>query len=163
MPAPAGDSDPSSASSRARRSARPDGPTAAASRSSRSWLADRLTIAIGVFRDELDAFVGPRLDPRVGAHADGHVQRLRAGMEEIDRPDVDRAARQVDAGGRGRRDSHGAIIIPGVIMPLASRRDIGQLSDRQYSGQDRSRRVSIARARVRSRRGHSLRPQHRGA
>jgi hypothetical protein len=46
----------------------------------------------------------------VRAQADRGVQRRRALVEEIKRPDVDGAAGQVDSSGRGRSDTHGAII-----------------------------------------------------
>jgi hypothetical protein len=45
----------------------------------------------------------------VGAEANGDVQRLRAGMEEKEWPDVDGAARQVDARRRGRENTHGQL------------------------------------------------------
>ena len=66
---------------------------------------------IGVFRQQLDPLVGPRLDPGPGAEADGGVERLSAGMKEIERPDVDGAAGQINSCGSGRRDAHDAIII----------------------------------------------------
>ena len=49
------------------------------------------------------------LDLHVGAKTDRSVQCRRAVMEQIERPDVDRAASQVDAG-RGRRGKHARII-----------------------------------------------------
>ena len=42
----------------------------------------------------------------VRAQADRRVQRRRAVVEQIERPDVDRAAGQIDAGRRRRNDSH---------------------------------------------------------
>ena len=59
--------------------------------------------AIPVERSQLDGAVGPRLDLDVRAQADRGVQGHRAVMEQVQRPDVDRAAGQVDAGG-GRAD-----------------------------------------------------------
>ncbi len=47
-----------------------------------------------------------RLDLGVRAQADGGVERRRAVVKEVERPDVDRAAGQVDAGRRGRDDVH---------------------------------------------------------
>ena len=48
--------------------------------------------------------VGARLDPGVRAEADGGVERRRAVVEQIERPDVDGAAGQIDAGrSRSRR------------------------------------------------------------
>ena len=41
-----------------------------------------------------------------GAHADRGVDRLGAGVEEIEGPDVDRAAREIDSGRRGGLDAH---------------------------------------------------------
>ena len=62
-----------------------------------------VTIAIGVDRPQLDvAAVGSRLDLGVRAQADRRVQRRGAVVEEIERPDVDGAAREIDAGRRGR-------------------------------------------------------------
>jgi hypothetical protein len=81
----------------------------------------------GVFGDQRDLFVVSRFDARVGSQADRRVQRLRAGVKEIEWPDVDGAASQIDSRGRGRGESHDAIIIPRRLMPLATRRDIGQL------------------------------------
>jgi hypothetical protein len=62
--------------------------------------------AIGVDRSELDTPVRSRFQLRVGAQADRHVHRRRAVVEEIQRPDVNGAARQIDAGRRRRHDSH---------------------------------------------------------
>ena len=53
--------------------------------------------AAGILRDELDPIVRPRVNLRVGAQTDGGVERLRAVMKEIERPDVDGAAGEVDS------------------------------------------------------------------
>ena len=53
--------------------------------------------AAGVFGDELDAIVGPPFNPRVGAQADGDMQRLGPGVKEVQRPDVDGAACQINS------------------------------------------------------------------
>jgi hypothetical protein len=50
--------------------------------------------------DQLDLSVGAIVDVSKGAHADRRIQRHGAFVEEIKRPDVDRAAGQVDARGR---------------------------------------------------------------
>ena len=83
-------------------------------------------LLVGVFRHQLDALVGPRLDPGARPEADRRVERLRAGVKEIERPDVDGAAGQIDSCRSRRRDTHDAIIILEAAMPLATRRDIGQ-------------------------------------
>ena len=56
------------------------------------------------------AAVRARFDLDVRAQADRRVQRRRAVVEEIQRPDVDGAAGQIDACRRGRRELHVAII-----------------------------------------------------
>ena len=40
---------------------------------------------------------GRALDPGVRAQADRRIQRLRAGVKEIERPDVDGAAGQINS------------------------------------------------------------------
>ena len=45
---------------------------------------------------QLDAVIRPLLDPGTGPEADGGIERLRAGMKEIERPDVDGSAGQID-------------------------------------------------------------------
>lgn len=62
----------------------------------------------------------------------GRIQRLRTMMEEIKRPDVDGAAREIDARRRRRSNTHIEIII--VWMALATRRDIGQLLIGSFKG-----------------------------
>ncbi len=54
-------------------------------------------------------------------------------MEEIERPDVDCAAGQIDASGCRRGNSHAAIIIL-ASMALATRRDIGQFLIGSFNG-----------------------------
>jgi hypothetical protein len=66
--------------------------------------------ALRVFGSNHDPMIGAGVDASAGAKADGGVDRLRAGMEEIQRPDVDRAARQVDARRRRGLDMHAGII-----------------------------------------------------
>ena len=58
----------------------------------------------GVLGADDDARVGRGSIRARGAQADRGVERLRAGMEEVERPDVDRAARQIDARRRRRLD-----------------------------------------------------------
>src|SRR5688500_5298334 len=81
---------------------------------------------IGVFRHQLDALVGPRFDPDVRPQADRRVERLRAVVEEIQRPDVDGATSQIDSCRRRRRERHAGNYNSRSTMPLATRRDIGQ-------------------------------------
>ena len=64
----------------------------------------------GVERLDGDPRVGSRLDLRARAKADRGVERLRAGMKEIERPDVDGASGQIDARRCGRPDDHARII-----------------------------------------------------
>src|SRR6185436_6163544 len=66
--------------------------------------------AIGVDRAQLDAAGRPRRQLDVGAQADGGVQGRGTFVEQIQGPDVDGAARQIDAGRRGSSEAHGAII-----------------------------------------------------
>ena len=67
--------------------------------------------APGVLGDDFDVSSsrGSRRD--MGAEADGGVQRLRAVVKEIERPDIDGAAGQIDARRRRSRNSHAHIII----------------------------------------------------
>ena len=57
----------------------------------------------GVVGDDRDAPIGARRIVQRRAQADRGVERLRALVEEIERPDVERAAREIDA--RGRRST----------------------------------------------------------
>src|SRR5438445_13665096 len=70
----------------------------------------RAQLTVRVDRSQLDAAVGARLDLDVRAQVDGGVQRRRAVVEQMQGPDVDGAAGQVDAGRRGGLDSHERII-----------------------------------------------------
>ena len=91
-------------------------------------------LARRVFGDEGHALVRAALEPDVGAKADGGVQRLCAGVEKVERPDVDGAAGEINPCRRRRRDVHGAIIILQNHMPLTTRRDIGQLLIGSFPG-----------------------------
>ena len=66
----------------------------------RQLIERQVFLLVGVLRDELDALVGPRLDPRARPQADRRVERLRAGMKQVKGPDVDGAAGQINSGGR---------------------------------------------------------------
>jgi hypothetical protein len=77
--------------------------------------------AIGVDRAQLDASIRSWLELRVRAQADRRVDRRRAVVKEIERPDVDGAARQIDAGRRRRNDAHTGIIRipnPDSLIPI---------------------------------------------
>ena len=50
-----------------------------------------------------------RIELDVRAEADGRVQRLRAIVKEIERPDVDGAAGEIDSCRCGRSDVHGTL------------------------------------------------------
>jgi len=64
--------------------------------------ADR---AIGIERSQLDRAVVARGDLGVRAQADRRVQRRRAFVEEVQRPDVDGAAGKIDACRSGGDDA----------------------------------------------------------
>ena len=69
------------------------------------------------------------------AEADGGVERLRASVKEIERPDVDRAAGEIDSCRCGRSDVHGTIIIfSGVLHAPDDAREIGQLLIGSFPG-----------------------------
>ena len=122
------------------------------------------------------------LDLGVRAQADGGVERGRAGVKQVEGPDVDGAAGQVDAGRRGRDDAHGGII-PGRSRPRAGRpvrwcptveswtrmspgslrREIGQLLIAGFDGPQLPGRAEGARPRVRPGRRHPVRAQRRRA
>ena len=113
MPAPTGDSD------RVRTST----PRAPKCRTSRATSGRRSTPSAsglggldalaGVVRDERDAVVAARRQRAVRAQADRRVDRLRAIVKEIERPDVVRAAREIDPRRRGGVDAHARIIMAG--------------------------------------------------
>ena len=63
--------------------------------------AGRDDLLAGVDRSELNPAVSPGLDLDVRAEADGGVDRAGALVKEVERPDVDRAAREVEAGRGG--------------------------------------------------------------
>src|SRR2546425_2365112 len=67
--------------------------------------------AFRVLGTDDDALVAARFDARTGAEADGRVERLRAGMEQIQGPDVDGPTCQVDARWRRGVDVHSGIIV----------------------------------------------------
>ena len=85
------------------------GAAARSARDSSDQCAAR-TWRFGVDRTQLDRAVGRAARRDVRAQADGGVQRRRAVVKEIERPDVDGAAGQIDAGGRRRRRcTHGEL------------------------------------------------------
>ena len=88
----------------------------------------------GVLGNNLDLIAGSGLEARVGADANRGVQRLRAVVEQIQRPDVDGAARQIDPRRRRSSNTHAHIIILRTIMPLTSTREIGQLLIGSFPG-----------------------------
>jgi hypothetical protein len=66
-----------------------------------SQLIERqIFLFIGVFRHQLDAVVRPCFDPCARAQRDSGIQGLRAGVKEIERPDVDGSSGQINSGGR---------------------------------------------------------------
>ena len=91
---------------------------------------------------EHDAVVGPALDQRVRAQADRDVDRLSVGMEEIERPDVEGAARQIDASRRGSRYAHHGIIEPAAHVSFSARPSCTQSAT---NDQHRHRRSDVSR------------------
>ena len=77
---------------------------------------------IGVDRSKLDCAVLAGRDLHVRPQADRGVQRRRAVVKEVERPDVDGAAGQIDAGGSGRSQAHAVIIAISARTPNAERR-----------------------------------------
>ena len=66
--------------------------------------AGRGHLLAGVDRSEFDPAVRAGLDLDVSAKADGGVDRARAVVKQIERPDVDRASGEIDTCGRGGPD-----------------------------------------------------------
>src|ERR1044072_9090206 len=66
----------------------------------------RLKRGFSIARLEHDASIVDRLDPNASIKRKGKVNGGGAGMEQIKRPDVDRAARQVDSGRCSGFDDH---------------------------------------------------------
>lgn len=62
--------------------------------------------AAGVAIDENDAAVGAGFEQAAGQAGDGQVERERAGMKQVERPDVECAAGQVNPSGSGSVQSH---------------------------------------------------------
>ena len=79
-----------------------------------------------------------------GAQADRRVQGLRAGVKEIERPDVDGAAGEIDAGRRrsrrwiARGDLYKSERVINCLVPSSLRREIGQLLIGSLPGDRRS-------------------------
>src|SRR5688572_2474987 len=63
-----------------------------------------------------DPVVISRRDSGARTEADRRVNRLRARVKEIERPDVERASREIDAGGSGGLDRHPRIIGLALII-----------------------------------------------
>ena len=55
---------------------------------------------------ERDGAIVARFDVRVGAEADGRIQRERAIVKQVERPDVDGATRKIDPRRSGGNDPH---------------------------------------------------------
>ncbi len=75
------------------------GKTKAARRAQRVKAGEKLFLP-GVERAHVDALSLERSDPARGLNVEGKIQGQRAGMEKIERPQVDGAARQIGAAGR---------------------------------------------------------------
>ena len=94
----------------------------------------------------------------VRPQADRGVDRLRAGMEEIQRPDVDGAAGEIDARRRRGRHGHGGIIMLHATMPSAASPSPRSAADRQLPRPHDLRGAAGAGPRVRPRRRRSSSP-----
>ena len=72
----------------------------------------------------------------VRPQADGGVERLRAVVEQVERPDVEGAAGQIDARRRGRFDVHASIIMAWTyhVAALTSAVTLGQLPIVGFAG-----------------------------
>ena len=71
-----------------------------------------------IARFEHDAAVIARFDLAMSAQRSGEIYGRRAGMKEIKRPDVDRAAGKIDAGWCGRFNKHQFISGPFELCRL---------------------------------------------
>jgi hypothetical protein len=76
----------------------------------------------GILGDDDEAAVGPRAQVAAGAQADRRVQRLRAFVEEVERPDVERAAGEIDPCRRRGVDVHGKSYIGDCRLQIADSR-----------------------------------------
>ena len=99
----------------AARAEMPDQPGDAAAADRRRARRDRAasTLLAGVVGDEHDAVVAARGQRAVRAQAERRVDRLRAFVKEVERPDVERAAGEIDPRRRGGVDAHARIIMAG--------------------------------------------------
>src|SRR5674536_87214 len=68
-----------------------------------------LDLSPGVDGVDPDTAIVARVDLGAGQQADRDVQRLRAVVEQVERPDVHGAAGEVDAGRSGRFDVHDSL------------------------------------------------------
>ena len=75
----------------------------------------RADLPAAVHRAEDDAAVGARFDVGVSAQADRRIQRGCALVKNVERPDIDRAAREIDARRRRGDESHAGIIEVGSL------------------------------------------------
>src|SRR5512140_2210134 len=63
-----------------------------------------IVFAPGIERSQAYAAAGERPEGAAGQNTDGKVHRDRAGMKEVERPDIHGAARQIDPAGGMRGD-----------------------------------------------------------
>src|SRR5262249_47700613 len=107
----------------------------------------RFDALAGILGDEHQPPIRSRPQVAARAQADRGVERLRSFVKEVQRPDVERAAREIDARRRGCVDVHGEIIpCPPVgdrqsarmrHMSLRDlRRHVGQLAIAGFAGTD---------------------------
>ncbi|PYR89271.1 MAG: hypothetical protein DMF84_25065 [Acidobacteria bacterium] len=59
-----------------------------------------------IFRHDHEPSIVARRDRAVRAQADRGIQRLRAVVKQVERPDIERAARKIDPRRRGSFDAH---------------------------------------------------------
>ena len=64
----------------------------------------KIVFASGIERSQAYPAAGERLEGATGQNADRKVHGDRAGMKEVQRPDIHGAARQIDPAGRMRGD-----------------------------------------------------------
>jgi beta-N-acetylhexosaminidase len=83
--------------------------------------------AAGVGGRDFDTSLVERRELAPRAQADGRVEGLRVLVEKVQRPDVHRAAGQIDTSGCGGSDAHAQIIMAESMSLRDIRRHVGQL------------------------------------
>src|SRR5215203_2538098 len=94
----------------------------------------RLDSRSRVLREDRDPLIGARTNRTPGPQADRRVQRLRALVEQVQRPDVERSAREVDACWCRRFDQHSDTYNSLRMISKDLRKHAGQLSIAGFTG-----------------------------